>query len=65
MAGKLRVTRIHSPIGRKKDQKATLITLGLRRNHQTVVVPDTPAFRGRIEKVRHLVVVEPIADGEE
>jgi len=59
---KLRVTRIHSPIGRRKDQRATLITLGLRRNYQSRVVPDTPEFRGRIEKVKHLVRVERIED---
>jgi large subunit ribosomal protein L30 len=41
-----------------KDQKATLIGLGLRRLGQRVVREDTPAIRGMVHKVRHLVDVE-------
>jgi len=47
-----------SSIGVKSDQKETVIRLGLRRLGQTVQQPDSPAIRGMIHKVRHLVTVE-------
>ena len=53
----LKVTQIRSGIGFDKKQTLALRGLGLRRLHHTVVVPDTPASRGLILKVRHLVVV--------
>jgi large subunit ribosomal protein L30 len=56
--GKITVRQIGSPIGRKKDQRATLIGLGLNKMHRTRTLEDTPAVRGMIEKVRHLVTVE-------
>jgi len=55
---KLKVTQVKSGIGYKEDQKATLRSLGLRRLHQSVVHEDSPAVRGMIQKVRHLVNVE-------
>ncbi len=54
----LRVTLVRSPIGYSKEQKATVRALGLRRLHQTVEHEDTPAVRGMIRKVIHLVRVE-------
>lgn len=54
----IRVTLVRSPIGYSKDQKATVRALGLRRLHQTVEHADTPAIRGMIRKVIHLVRVE-------
>ena len=45
-------------IGFDKRQRATLRGLGFRRLQQRVEVQDTPAIRGMIYKVRHLVVVE-------
>lgn len=54
----LRVTQIASGLGRKPDQRATLIGLGLRRMRQTRELEDTPAVRGMIAKVAHLVRVE-------
>ncbi len=56
--GKLRITYAVSSIGVKEDQKATVRRLGLRRLGQTVELPDSPAVRGMIHKVRHLVTVE-------
>ena len=56
--GKLKVTQIGSPIGRPKDQRATLIGLGLNKMHRTRELEDTPAVRGMINKVQHLVRVE-------
>jgi large subunit ribosomal protein L30 len=57
--GTLRVTQTGSPIRRPRDQKATLVGLGLNKMHRTRVLEDTPAVRGMIRKVRHMVRVEP------
>ena len=54
----LRVTLVKSPIGYSKRQKDTVKALGLRRMHQTVEHDDSPAIRGMIAKVVHLVEVE-------
>ena len=55
---KLRITQVRSTIGFDRKQKAVVRSLGLRRIRHTIEVPDTPEFRGMIQKVRHLVVVE-------
>lgn len=52
------VTQIGSPIGRRADQRQTLIGLGLNKMHRTRELEDTPAVRGMINKVKHLVRVE-------
>ncbi len=54
----VRVTQIGSPIGRRSDQRKTLIGLGLNKRHRTRELEDTPAVRGMINKVKHLVQVE-------
>jgi large subunit ribosomal protein L30 len=54
----VRVTLVRSPIGYTKDQKQTVLALGLRRMHQTVEHKDHPALRGMIRKVIHLVEIE-------
>jgi large subunit ribosomal protein L30 len=54
----VRVTLVRSPIGYTKDQKKTVLALGLRRIHQTVEHEDNPALRGMIRKVIHLLRVE-------
>lgn len=62
IAGKsVRVTQIGSPIGRERSQRQTLIGLGLNKMHRTRELEDTPAVRGMIRKVRHLVKVEDAA----
>jgi large subunit ribosomal protein L30 len=53
------VTLRRSPIGRPQDQRDTLRGLGLRHIRQSRVLQDTPAVRGMIFKVRHLVSAEP------
>lgn len=60
MAGKktITVTQTGSPIGRPKDQRATLVGLGLNKMHRSRTLEDTPAVRGMIAKVLHLVRVE-------
>ena len=54
----VRVTQVGSPIGRRKDQRATLVGLGLNKMHRTRELEDTPSVRGMIAKVRHLVRIE-------
>lgn len=54
----LKVTQIGSPIGRTKDQRATLVGLGLNKLNRSRELEDTPAVRGMINKVSHLVRVE-------
>jgi len=54
----VKVTQVRSPIGRPKDQRQTLIGLGLNKMHKTRELEDTPAVRGMIDKVHHLVRVE-------
>ena len=55
---RVKVTLVKSPIGFDKKQKQVVEGLGLRRLNYTVDLADTPATRGMILKVRHLVVVE-------
>jgi large subunit ribosomal protein L30 len=54
----LKITQIRSTIGFDNKQELAMRGLGLRRIRHTVEVPDTPATRGLILKVRHLVTVE-------
>lgn len=56
----VRVTQIGSPIGRPDDQNATLVGLGLGKRHRVRELEDTPAVRGMIFKVRHLLRVEEL-----
>jgi large subunit ribosomal protein L30 len=58
MAKKLKVTQTKSGIDSPGRQRRTLEALGIRRMHQTVQVDDSPAVRGMLEKVRHLVEVD-------
>jgi len=57
---KLRITWVKSAIGYKKNQKATIAALGLRKSRQTVEHDDTPQIRGMVFTVRHLVTVEEV-----
>ena len=54
---KIKVTQTGSPIRRGKEQRATLIGLGLNKRHKTVELDDTPEVRGMIRAVRHMVSV--------
>ncbi len=57
----LRVTQVRSSIGCKQNQRATLLSLGLRKIRQSVDRADTPQVRGMIHTVRHLVTVEEVS----
>ncbi len=54
----VRVTQIKSGIRQPRDQRATLVGLGLNKINRSRELPDTPAVRGMINKVAHLVRVE-------
>lgn len=54
----LTVIQTGSPIRRPKNQRATLVGLGLNRIGRSRVLEDTPSVRGMINKVKHLVRVE-------
>ena len=51
------VEQIGSPLRRPKDQRATLVGLGLNKMHRRSTLKDTPEVRGMINKVQHLVRV--------
>lgn len=55
---RFRVTLLRGLMGKSDSQRKTLEALGLRKRLQSVVVSDTPANRGQILKVQHLVSVE-------
>ena len=60
MASRLKVTQIKSVISEKQNQRDTLRSLGLKRIGDAVVREDTPANRGYVKAVAHLVTVEEI-----
>ena len=53
----IKIKQIKSGTGYPKDQKATLVALGLRKISQVVEIEDTPSMRGMLRKVHHLVSV--------
>jgi large subunit ribosomal protein L30 len=55
-----KITQIKSGIGGKRNQRETLLSLGLRKIGQSVVRPDEPSVRGMVRTVAHLVKVEEI-----
>ena len=55
--GTLKIKMIGSVIGCPEKQRATVRGLGLRRMHQVVERADTPAVRGMVRKVPHLVAI--------
>jgi large subunit ribosomal protein L30 len=57
---RLLITWVKSSIGAKQDQKDTVRALGLHRRGQVVEHADTPALRGMIKKVIHLIKVEEV-----
>ena len=59
---KVRVTLTRSLIGRPETQRKTVKSLGLRKRNSVTELPDTPAVRGQLHKVSHLIMVEEIRD---
>lgn len=59
---KVKITLTRSLIGRPEDQRATVKALGLGKINSFVVQDDSPAIKGMIRKVEHLVTVEEVQD---
>ncbi len=60
MTGQLKVKLVKSGIGFPRKQRDTIKGLGLRKLQQTRILEDTPAIRGMIKKIQHLVVFEEV-----
>ena len=60
--GKVRITQVRSGIGHNKVMNATLEALGLKHHQDSVVHQDSPALRGMIKRVRHLIDVTPVEE---
>lgn len=60
MNKQLKVTQLKSKYGRSRRHQACVAGLGLRRCHHSVIVEDTPAIRGMINKVAYLLKVEEL-----
>jgi len=56
----LKVQLVRSPIGTKQSHRDTVRGLGLRKLNSVSELEDTPAVRGMINKISHLVVVEEV-----
>ncbi len=54
----IKLTQTGSPIRRTKDQRATLVGLGLNKMHRSVELEDTPSVRGMVRKVAHMVRID-------
>lgn len=57
---KIKVKLVKSAIGCPKDQKATVIALGLKKMNSEIIKDDSESVRGMIFKVKHLVTVEEV-----
>ncbi|MFZ9888849.1 MAG: 50S ribosomal protein L30 [Myxococcota bacterium] len=63
MSTYIEITQVRSTIGRPESQRQIIKGLGLGKLHRTVRLKDTPAARGMVEKVQHLVTVK-VFEGE-
>ena len=62
MSGSLKITLVRSVIGRPEKHRKVVKGLGLRKLNRSVVLEDTPAVRGMVNRVSHLVKAEEIND---
>ena len=60
--GRVRIKQVRSGIGHSARMRLTLKALGLRHHQAVVVLQDSPALRGQIKRVRHLVEVTPMEE---
>jgi large subunit ribosomal protein L30 len=61
-SGRVRIKQVRSGIGHSWRMRATLQALGLRNHQAEVILQDSPALRGQIKRVRHLVEVTPVEE---
>jgi large subunit ribosomal protein L30 len=59
---RIAITQVRSGIGRPTKHRRTLAALGLKRHQQTVIQNDTPAIRGMIDQISHLVAVQDVEE---
>ena len=59
---KIEITQTRSGIRRKFKHRATLRALGIKRHQQSVVHDDTPAIRGMVNQISHMVTVREIEE---
>lgn len=60
--GKLEITQVRSVSGRQDIQRRTLRALGIKKNQTSVIQNDTPAIRGMINKIPHMISVREISE---
>jgi large subunit ribosomal protein L30 len=60
--GRVRIKQVRSGIGHSARMRLTLKALGLRHHQAEVILQDSPALRGQIKRVRHLVEVSPVEE---
>jgi len=60
--GKIEITQVRSGIGRKTKHRATLAALGIKRHQHSVIQNDTPAIRGMVNQISHMVSVREIEE---
>jgi len=61
-SGRVRIKQVRSGIGHSWRMRATLQALGLRKHQAEVILQDSPALRGQVKRVRHLVEVTPVEE---
>lgn len=54
----IKITQVHSAIGRKYDQRLILVGLGLNKINKSVILANTNSIKGMVEKVKHLLKIE-------
>jgi len=63
--GRVRIKQVRSGIGHSWRMRQTLEAMGLRHHQAEVILKDSPALRGQIKRVRHLVEVSPVGETSE
>jgi large subunit ribosomal protein L30 len=60
--GRIEITQVRSVSGRQERQRSTLRALGLKKNQTSVIHDDTPAIRGMVNQIPHMVTVREIEE---
>ena len=60
--GKVRIKQVRSGIGHSWRMKSTLEAIGLKHHQDEVIKQDSPALRGQLKQVRHLIEVVPVEE---
>ena len=61
-AGKVRIEQVRSGVGQPWRARQTLAAIGLKHHQDVVIKQDSPALRGQLKQVRHLVKVTPVEE---